>query len=171
MKLDMKILSFEADNRNPQYLTKIAPDFRFYKQEGRNLGIRMHNVFKFAAQNGSGKTIIIGSDSPNLPPSYVEKAFKLLTRSDAVLGPSSDGGYYLIGLKTPCLKIFEGIKWSAYGVFAETLKRLKEYGKKAAILKRWYDVDVPDDLDRLKRDLQKENFPARSKWTRKILKI
>jgi glycosyltransferase A (GT-A) superfamily protein (DUF2064 family) len=68
---------------------------------------------------------------------------------DVVLGPCDDGGYYLIGLKSPCSALFRGIVMSTSTVTAQTLERAQEQGLRAACLPRWYDVDTPEDLERL----------------------
>ncbi len=145
-----RIIAYDSDNQNPSFLKKIAPDFGFYKQKGENLGEKMFDAFKaFAITNT--KTIIIGSDSPGLPETYINRAFDELNGKDLVLGPAYDGGYYLIGLKKPDWGIFEGIKWGYSSVFDKTLKNAKKLKKKIAVLDFWYDIDRPEDLKYLKR--------------------
>lgn len=150
IKCCRRIIAYDADNQNPSFLKKIASDFGFYRQQGKNLGERMLDAFKtFAITNT--KTVIIGSDSPGLPRSYINRAFNELNKKDLVLGPAYDGGYYLIGLKKPQRAIFKGIKWGLSSVFAKTLKNAKKLKKKIAVLDFWHDIDIPQDLKYLKK--------------------
>ncbi len=70
-----------------------------------------------------------------------------------VLGPSEDGGYYLIGLKRPCPELFQGIAWSTGRVLAQTVERAEALGLSVALTPPWYDVDTASDLDRLRNEL------------------
>jgi len=167
IKGKQKIIAFDPDSGRPEYLKKNAPGFSLLRQKGRGLGRRMHNVFKTAKQQGAKNTVIIGSDSPNLPAGVIKRAFLELRHNDLVIGPSSDGGYYLIGLRGPCPEIFSGIKWSSHKVFDHTLKKAKRLKKKVALLESWYDVDTPESLERLILDLRKNSQSARC--SRRIL--
>lgn len=164
-----KVLAYESYAQEPRYLKTIGRDFLFYRQEGKNLGEKMYHAFRFAKRNKCDKTIIIGSDSPNLPARYIKEAYHRLDKNDIILGPAQDGGYYLVGLKKPCKGIFKVVKWGSKTVFEDTVKNARRIGKKAAILKKWYDVDDSIGLVRLKSDLKKEEKVAQ--WTRKLLKI
>lgn len=170
IKCEDRILAYESIGK-PQYLKKIARPFRLYKQKGRNLGDKMHNAFKFAVNNKATKVVIIGSDSPTLPPGYIEEAFRRLDRNDVVVGPSYDYGYYLIGLKKACFGIFKSIQWSSDRVFAQTAKNARRLNKKIAILDKWYDIDKAETLTYLKQDLKKQKDKSVARWTRKFLKI
>lgn len=162
-----KIIAFDSRHGRPGYLRKNAPGFSLLRQKGKGLGMRMHNAFKFTKQKGAQNTVIIGSDSPNLPARVIKRAFFELRRNDLVIGPSDDGGYYLIGLRESCLEIFSGIKWSSRKVFDHTLKKAKRLKKKVSLLESWYDVDTPESLERLKGDLRINRSQA--KWTSRIL--
>jgi rSAM/selenodomain-associated transferase 1 len=164
-----KILAYASRGKNPRYLKKIAPYYAFYEQKGACLGERMHNAFKFAKGSGASRTVIIGSDSPSLPASLIKKAFSLLGRVDLVLGPSLDGGYYLIGLKSPCVGLFKGIMWSSPTVLKDTIRNAQKLKKSVALLDKRYDVDDARDLFRLKKDLSKINNKGIAKWTRKFM--
>jgi len=144
-----KIIAYDSGGQNPEFLKKIAGDFKFHRQKGRGLGERMFNAFKSALAD-QAKAVIIGSDSPGLPVSRIRRAFELLDENDLVLGPANDGGYYLIGLKKPCQKIFTGIEWSSRSVFKKTLVRAGKLKKKTAVLDFWHDIDTPQDLKYLK---------------------
>lgn len=166
---EYKILAYDSRGKSPRYLKTIAPRHTFYKQKGDGLGERMHNAFKFAKNAGASKMVIIGSDSPILPASSIKKAFDLLGRADAVLGPSLDGGYYLIGLKLPCAGLFKGIRWSSPTVLRETIKNARKLKKSVALLGKRYDIDDVKALFRLKKDLSKFKNRRVARWTRKFM--
>ncbi len=169
IKCDLKILAYTSRKR-PDYLKRIGRSFRFYRQKGSNLGQKMYNAFKSVEVYGDYKSVIIGSDSPSLPAIFIKNAFEKLDKNDLVLGPTLDGGYYLIGLKKPCIEIFEGIKWSSSQVLKDTVRNAKKLGKKISILKSWYDIDKPKDVVYLKKDLKNKNKDT-ARWTRRFLKI
>lgn len=170
IKRNKRILAYDSKS-HPVYLKKIARQFKFYKQKGNNLGIRMHNAFKFAQSSRATKTVIIGTDSPTLPVDFIKDAFYRLDKNDVVVGPSRDGGYYLIGLKKPCLSLFKGIKWSSATVLMNTITNAKKLKKKTAILNQWFDIDDSKSLIYLKHTLKKERNKHVAKWTRRFLKI
>jgi glycosyltransferase A (GT-A) superfamily protein (DUF2064 family) len=95
----------------------------------------------------------IGSDHPELSREDLEEAFGFLESGDidVVLGPASDGGYYLVAIRREALepRLFEGIPWSTADVLGETLKRCEELGLRAHLLRPSFDVDTPADLERL----------------------
>ncbi len=119
-------------------------------QKGRNLGERMKNAFIHSFAEGAKRVVIIGTDSPTLPISLIQKAFDVLKKTPIVIGPTFDGGYYLIGLSRPNYKIFNGIKWSTSMVFDQTLSKIKASEKQLCVLPPWYDVDTSDNLNFLK---------------------
>lgn len=171
VKVGKKVLAYHAGKGDPSYLSRIRRDFILYRQKGRNLGEKMHNAFLYEESKAGAKTIIIGSDSPTLPPSYIELAFRMLDKKDVVLGPSSDGGYYLVGLKRPCSALFKGIKWSTDTVFSETAKRARRLHRSIGMLKIVYDIDSPGDLALLRSELRQQKHKRNAKWTRKFLKV
>lgn len=164
-----KIIAYDSHGNSPRYLKKIAPRHTFYKQKGACLGERMHNTFRFAKDAGASKMVIIGSDLPSLPVSSINKAFGLLDRVDLVLGPSLDGGYYLIGLKSPCVGLFKGIVWSSPTVLKDTIKNIHKLKKSVALLDKRYDIDDARDLFRLKNDLSRIRDISVARWTRKFM--
>jgi len=104
----------------------------------------------------------MGSDSPDLPEEVIIEAREALEIHDAVIGPSLDGGYYLIGFKSNAFlpKAFEGITWSTDAVFRETMARLKEAVRDVFILPPWNDVDTFDDLIGLCKSIRNPNFSS-----------
>jgi glycosyltransferase A (GT-A) superfamily protein (DUF2064 family) len=107
-------------------------------------------------QEGYGQAVVMDSDSPTLPLACLRQAFQTLDdpATDVVLGPCDDGGYYLIGLKSPCPALFRGITMSTPTVATETMERARNQGLRTFCLPRWYDVDIYADLTRLIEELR-----------------
>ncbi len=111
------------------------------RQSSGDLGQRMTAFFQSQREAGSTATVLIGTDSPTLPLAYIQQAFDALGRADVVLGPATDGGYYLIGIARRLPPIFTGVRWSSPHVLAETLARLPADWR-LELLPPWYDVDT-----------------------------
>ena len=119
------------------------------QQRGRDLGARMaHAVERLAAR---GPVILIGSDCPALTPDHLRLAADALEDHDAVLAPAEDGGYVLIGLTRYDPRLFENIAWGSAAVLEQTRARLERLGWNYAELVPLWDVDRPEDLERLAR--------------------
>lgn len=119
---------------------------RYLPQEGGDLGERMGRAFDSAFETGAKKAAIVGADIPTLPSSYISEAFLSLGESDVVLGPSADGGYYLIALDRPAPGLFTGVEWSGPQVFEATLQNAVSLGLRISLLPPLRDVDTIDDL-------------------------
>ncbi len=116
-------------------------------QEGDDLGDRMKNAFVDALRIGIEKIVLIGTDIPDLDEKTLNKAYKKLDNHDCVIGPSLDGGYYLIGFtKTGfCEDVFNNISWGTDSVLKDTLSVLDMTKLKVALLELKNDIDTPDD--------------------------
>lgn len=128
-----------------------ACGFRVVEQEGADLGQRMRHAFAERFGEGYDSVVIIGSDSPTMPVHYLEQAFE--SKKDLVLGPSTDGGYYLIGMSGKVTEVFEGIDWGTDKVLSSTQEKIKKVGASLSLLPPWYDIDTPADLRFLKTHL------------------
>ncbi len=161
------------DGEAPEDLPTWLPGpFPHRAQTGSYLGARMAAALgrRLAHDNraSGGRAVLIGTDFPDLPPEIPIKAFEALERMArdsafrdsspntpaAVLGPSSDGGYYLIGLSRPVPEIFTGIEWGSNRVFETTLQKLNALAFQIHVLPEWHDVDEPDDLAALRARLE-----------------
>jgi rSAM/selenodomain-associated transferase 1 len=131
----------------------VAPGVKVETQSGRDLGERMALAIQSKLRDGFKRVVILGSDSPTLPASHLTGAFDALREVEVVLGPAADGGYYLIGMSRLHLEIFRDIQWGTGGVLAATHQRLKKSGTRSRDLGMWHDVDTPEDVGRLFRDL------------------
>lgn len=129
-------------------------------QAGGELGERLANAFR-ALQTEGAAVVLVGSDSPTVPIQPIAEAFDRLHGSGrALIGPTDDGGYYLIGLTTLELEIVRHIPWSTHRVLETTLAGCAALSLTAELLPRWYDVDDAKDLERLCAELLQQ--PARA---------
>lgn len=119
-----------------------------FPQTGGDLGERMKNAFVHAFAEGFDEVVLIGSDIPDLPAEVLDAAFAALRNRGAVIVPTVDGGYCLIGFERGSFVpgVFEGIAWSTERVCADTLARLELAGIGVRLLPQWRDVDTPEDL-------------------------
>ena len=101
--------------------------------------------FRNEARGSAIKAVLVGLDSPTLPLSYIEEAFAKLEQADVILGPATDGGYYLLGCAGRVPPIFENITWSGPTVLEETVTLLKRIEWRLELLPPWYDVDTWED--------------------------
>jgi rSAM/selenodomain-associated transferase 1 len=138
-----------------------TPELRVELQEGADLGERMWKAYTEVSRSSS-KVLIVGSDSPSVPLGFIRSAFDLLESHPVVLGPVSDGGYYLIGLSGPRKEAFQGIQWGTSSVLSQTMLKLAPSDYQ--LLPEWYDVDNSEDLGRLIGDLAHtfEGYPVRT---------
>lgn len=123
------------------------PETHFQKkvQSGGDLGDRMEQAFQQAFDAGAGKVLIIGSDCPGLTGLLLQEAFDRLDNADFVLGPTPDGGYYLLGMKDLDVSVFRGIVWSTDTVRTSTLEKIQAAGKTCSLLPELSDVDTEAD--------------------------
>ena len=138
--------------------TLIGEEPVYIPQQGATLGERLIAAARWAYDQGYVKFLFVGSDSPTLPIQYVENALDLLESRDVVIGPSVDGGYYLIGFSKPGASlliptVFEEITWSTDVVFHQTLGKIHEINAQLGLLPPWYDVDTPEGLQLLRDHL------------------
>lgn len=115
-------------------------------QDGEDLGERMTGAFQSLLGSGYKEVLIIGSDCYELSQQHLEEAFEMLQRTDVVIGPATDGGYYLLGLKEPTPELFTDMAWSKAGVFSETLSRLQNLNRNYLLLPVRNDIDEVEDL-------------------------
>jgi rSAM/selenodomain-associated transferase 1 len=138
-------------------------------QRGATLGERLTNCFADFFGLGFESVVVIGADSPTLPGEYLFDAFECFeTDDDVVIGPTEDGGYYLVGMRRLHHRIFEDIPWGGAFAMDATIERAREAGLNLVVLPEWRDVDTPEDFERLKRELD-ENKDA-AQFTRRFLK-
>jgi uncharacterized protein len=120
-----------------------------------NFGDCLFTAIQAMFDHGHSAAVVLNSDSPTLPTSLLAETARLLAHPGdrAVLGPSRDGGYYLLGLKAPHRRLFEDVAWSTERVAAQTRARAAEIGLPVHILPEWYDIDDAQSLQLLRAEL------------------
>ena len=122
------------------------PHEKFIAQRGSDVGKRMDNAIRYLLENGAKKAVITGADIPDLNSRIIMQAFGMLGHAEVVVGPAHDGGYYLIGMKSPMPELFRNIPWSTKDVFSETVRVLENSGKSYGVLPVLSDLDTIEDL-------------------------
>lgn len=120
------------------------------RQQGETLGRRMQGAFKQAFNEDYRQVVIIGSDCGQLKKKHLEHAYEALKTNDVVIGPSEDGGYYLLGMRKYFPVLFEDKPWSTDDVFEHTLEDCKTYNLSYHVLETLNDVDTEEDWDQIK---------------------
>jgi rSAM/selenodomain-associated transferase 1 len=142
-----------------EYFARLAPDFDLLRQAGSDLGARLDRALTHYLQRGHERVAIMNSDGPTLPIECLISAFESLSDgTDVVLGPSDDGGYYLIGLKQPAPRLLRDVQMSTPHVLSDTLALAAAEALRVKLLPTWYDVDDAASFDRLITEL--EQAPA-----------
>ena len=124
----------------------------FFRQSSGDLGERMQTAFLEAFHGGCRRVVLLGTDIPELRTDYLEQAFDALTGHDLVLGPSTDGGYWLIGLNHS-VDLFQGIKWGTEKALDQTIALAKGQGLKIHMLDPLTDIDTVETLKQLPPEL------------------
>lgn len=124
-----------------------------------DLGARIERVLRQALA-AAPFAIAIGADAPALPNRLLEAARTALDRGGAVVGPADDGGFYLLGVRSCPPGLLEGLPWGGAETFARTVERLASRGMRVEVLEPWFDVDRPEDLDRLREALRRGEIVA-----------
>lgn len=136
----------------------LGKDLHYTQQQGKDIGQRMHNAFMDGYTDNAEQIVLIGCDIPSIDHTLLTKAFSNLTNHTAVVGPSTDGGYYLIGIHQQALpwllsSVFADITWSTSMVYNQTIAALQKHQVSFTSLPLLRDIDRPDDLDTLPVEL------------------
>lgn len=123
-------------------------EWRVEVQHGRNLGERLHRAFASLFQLGCRKVVVVGTDTPWMGRERILRALAWLDTADVVLGPTADGGYYLIGARRLVPQMFRRMPWSTSQVFEAALRALAKARASYRLLPRDFDLDRPEDLER-----------------------
>lgn len=139
---------YEGGNRD-QMRQWLGVGLSFQHQGDGDLGVRMARAFRKAFQAGMRRVMIIGTDCPGLTAELLQQAFDALEKTDLVLGPATDGGYYLVGLRRELPELFEEIPWGTDEVLELTMRKASQIGLRPAFLESLDDIDRPEDLQLL----------------------
>ena len=140
------------------YFGELAPRALLLPQPEGDLGTRLGAAVETVLGLGSNGAVLVGSDLPQLEPRDLEHALRTVSEGRAALGPSRDGGYWLLGLPRSAPSVFEGVEWSTERVLAQTRERLEGEGLDVVDLPTHFDVDDGGDLEHLRAVLA--NLPT-----------
>jgi rSAM/selenodomain-associated transferase 1 len=161
-----------ADPTAAPALRAILPSaIQLQAQAGEGLGAALAGAFEAQFQAGCGPVVLIGSDTPTLPPELLDEAASALRSHDLVVGPSADGGYYLIGMTKPHPGLFDRITWSTSIVFEQTMERARAHGLRTHVLREWYDVDTVAELIWLREHLRDLSPDAAIETRRELARL
>jgi rSAM/selenodomain-associated transferase 1 len=157
------IIYFEPAKEYSRIKELLGEEYIYAPQRGNEIGERLINGFQLASIMGFNAAIALASDLPGIQESILLKARDALDRYDSVIGPSPDGGYYLIGFRLNCIRreAFIDINWSTETVYDETMKKLMDIS--TFVLDPWPDIDTVDDLQNL-RILENKRFANSSTY-------
>jgi rSAM/selenodomain-associated transferase 1 len=163
-----RTLVWAFDPPDADFAVQAGTAARCMPQRGEHLGERMWNVFQALCDEGFDRVIIIGADVPHVRDEWLDEAEMRLGVADVVLGPSDDGGYYLVAMRAPH-DIFAGIAMSTQRVLAETLRKATAGGLRVHLLPRSFDVDQGCDLVQLRELLRDARARAQLACTAAVL--
>lgn len=149
-RAELKVIACTPADAEPELRQWLAGmgDFAWLPQPEGGLGQRLDQLMGWSFDRGARRTAIIGSDTPSLPSAYIDMALDIMEEREVVIGPSTDGGYYLIGQRAGQRRVFANIDWSTGRVLEQTLSRLG--GRSLGLLPPWYDVDTAPEAGFLK---------------------
>lgn len=152
-----RVLGFAPDEDAARsWFEEAAADrWHLWAQPNEDLGGRIAKFFAEYASEPGSSAVLIGSDSPTFPVTYILDAFYWLKTADVVICPASDGGYCLIGLRAgfDSATLFKGVDWSSARVLGQTAERIRELGLSLELLPIWYDVDSVEGVEMLRGHL------------------
>lgn len=143
-----RAIAFTPENAGATFSELTLDGFEIFAQQGKDLGEKLIHIFEEKFASGYQAVSIVDSDSPDLPRSSITDSFQLLLskQADVVFGPCHDGGYYLVGMRTPHPELFRDIPWSTAKVLSTSLEKAGKKGLSVKLLPVWNDLDTFEDL-------------------------
>ena len=157
------LLAYSPADRSGSFEAILPTGWHLEPQSGGDLGSRMEAFFSRRFAEGYERVLLLGSDSPDLPLAHVHTAVDALAAHEVVLGPTEDGGYYLVGARQRVPPIFGPLPWGTAEVWRATVDALRSSGLAYATLDAWYDVDQEADYHRLVARIAKSKDAALAK--------
>lgn len=161
--VEVAVMCPESDQ---QELAQVLGNVQVVAQKGQGLAAGLTSVFRHFTAAGRQRIIAFNSDSPHLPRLVLERAFEILATRDVVIGPTHDGGYYLVGAKAAHSTLFESDPMGTASALDRLLARTKSLGLSTGFTEPFYDVDIANDLILLARELQLSpaKAPRTARW-------
>lgn len=160
-QLDAHLFVAYTPDADWESLKTVFPHAGFYPQKGNDLGERMYRVIRKVLELGYESVVLTGTDLPRMTAAHLESGFAVLEEKDIAIGPTTDGGYYLIGMKKPCRDVFRIEGYGGASVFENTLAAARQAGLSAGIAMTCDDVDTPEDLRDLIRTVNPDSYTGR----------
>lgn len=160
-------VTFICYSGEKDYFRQRYPECQLVAQGEGDLGQRLQRMFRHQFNNNVDKVCVVGTDSPDLPPAWVLRAFDQLNSCDAVTIPALDGGYVLLGARRDCTPLFEQITWSSAEVLQQTRQRAKESGYSYREIDQWQDID---DLPSLRAFVQRSGLTPTGRYAQRCLR-
>lgn len=148
----------------------LGSEQHYFPQNGKCLGERMYLAIREVLNHGYDACILIGTDVPELRADQLNQAFSALEHRDVVLGPTVDGGYYLVGMKVPLGAVFEVKKYGDQSVLQNTVLQLKKSGLTVGFVKTLWDLDTYEDLQECRKRMRTEKSLIESETGRYLAK-
>ena len=145
-ELDAHLFVAYTPDADWESLKTVFPHAGFYPQKGNDLGERMYRVIRKILELGYESAVLTGTDLPMMTAAHLESGFAVLEEKDIAIGPTSDGGYYLIGMKKPCREVFRVEGYGGASVFESTVTAAENAGLSVGLALTCDDVDTPGDL-------------------------
>lgn len=159
-RLDAKLFVAYTPDPDWESLKAIFPGADFFPQEGEGLGEKMDRAIRTVQALGYEAVVLTGSDLPQMTAAHLESGFSALEENDIAIGPTSDGGYYLIGMKQPCREVFQVTGYGGSSVFENTVAAAAAAGRTMGTALSCDDVDTPEDLQNLTRTIHPNSHTA-----------
>lgn len=160
-RVDADLFVAYTDDPDWESLKSVFPNARFFPQEGSGLGEKMNHALNAVLALGYEKVVLTGSDLPQMTTAHLQSGFDALEKADVTLGPTADGGYYLVGVKAPSPFLFENQAYGYGSVFENTAVAAAAAGKSVSPAMACDDVDTPEDLQKLMQTLSPDSHTAR----------
>jgi rSAM/selenodomain-associated transferase 1 len=159
---------------NSRYFEKYGDmGIKIFPQSGSDLGEKMEHAARLVIEQTGLPTVIIGTDIPLLTPSIILNSVSMLSKTDVVIGPCDDGGYYLIGLKNFTPIPFQGIAWSSKRVLRTTISNLKKGKLSYTLTEKLFDIDTAGDIEKHVRYMEQHQGIdiSRTRFSRAAMKL
>ena len=146
VRTDITFVLSLSSTQGTKVFKEAYPEIVVTNQCQGDIGTRMNDAFDRAFQKGAERALLIGTDLPGINWSILDQALDQINNQTIVLGPTFDGGYYLIGMASPGIDIFQDILWSSSKVLGQTIKKIAEQGYQSVLLSELQDIDTEKDL-------------------------